>query len=114
MTVLESFYEQTHDPEALGLSRKSTVIVMYLLVFVLPYIARLRKCLKTEKLNLTAISGLVDSTLLTLDDLCCQLQIGCWSYWMPVTSFELPQKSKLTLNQSTPFKKTWINLLSLT
>ena len=72
VTDLESFYEQTHVPEALGLSkalsRKSTVIAMYLLVFILPQVAKLSKCLQTEKLDLTAISGLVDSTLLTLDD----------------------------------------------
>ena len=72
MTALESFYEQTHEPEALGLSkalsRKSTVIAMYLLDFVLPQVAKLSKCLQTEMVDLTAISGLVDSTLLTLDD----------------------------------------------
>ena len=49
-------------------SRKSTVIAMYLLDFVLPQVTKLSKCLQTEKLDLTAISGLVDSTLLTLDD----------------------------------------------
>ena len=70
VTALESFYEQTHEPEALGLSkalsRKYTVIAMYLLDFiVLPQVAKLSKCLQTEKL---AISGLVNSTLLTLDD----------------------------------------------
>ena len=72
VTALESFYEQTHEPEALGfikaLSRKSTVIAMLLLDFVLPQVAKLNKCLQTEKLNLTAISVLVDSTLRTLDD----------------------------------------------
>ena len=39
--ALESFYEQTHEPEALGinkaLSRKSTLIAMFLLDFVLPH-----------------------------------------------------------------------------
>ena len=72
VTALENFYEQTHEPEALGLSialsTKSTVIAMYLLDFVLPQVAKLSKCLQTEKLDLTAISGLVYSTLLTLDD----------------------------------------------
>ena len=70
VTALESFYEQTHEPEALGLSKalswKSTVIAMYLLDFVLPQVAKLSKCLQTEKLDLTAISGLVDSTLALL------------------------------------------------
>ena len=72
VTALESFYEQMHEPEALGLSkalsRKSTVIAMYLLHFMLPQVAKLSKFLQAEKLDLTAISGLVDSTLLTLDD----------------------------------------------
>ena len=49
VTALESFYEQTHEPEALGLSkalsRKSTVIAMYLLDFVLPQVAKLSKCI---------------------------------------------------------------------
>jgi hypothetical protein len=70
--ALDSFYEQTHEPEALGLSKaltkKSTVMAMYLLDFVLPQVAKLSRCLQAEKLDLTAISGLVDSTLQTLDD----------------------------------------------
>ena len=44
------------------------MIAMYLLDLLLPQVAKLSKCLQTEKLDLTAISGLVDSTLLTLDD----------------------------------------------
>ena len=70
--ALESFYEQTHEPEALGLnkalSKKSTVMAIYLLDFVLPQVAKLSRCLQTEKLDLTAISGLVDSTLQTLHE----------------------------------------------
>ena len=58
MTAFESFYELMHEPEALGLSkalsRKLTVIAMYLLDFVLPQVAKLSKCLQTEKLYLTA------------------------------------------------------------
>jgi len=50
-----SFYEQTPEPEALGinkvLSRKSTVIAIFLLDFVLPQVAKLSKHLQTEKLN---------------------------------------------------------------
>ena len=72
VVALESLYEQTHEPEALGinkaLSRKSTVMALFLLDFVLPLVAKLSKCLQAEKLDLTVISGLVDSTLHTLDD----------------------------------------------
>ena len=42
---------------------------MYLLDFALPQVAKLSKCLQTEKLNLTAISSLVDATVHTLDDI---------------------------------------------
>ncbi len=70
--ALETFYEQTHEPEALGLnkalSKKSTVMAIYLLEFVLPQVAKLSRCLQAEKLDLTAISGLVDSTLQTLHE----------------------------------------------
>ncbi len=70
--ALETFYEQTHEPEALGLnkalSKKSTVMAIYLLDFVLPQVAKLSRCLQAEKLDLTAISGLVDSTLQTLHE----------------------------------------------
>lgn len=72
MIALETFYEQTHEPEALGLnkalSKKSTVMAIYLLDFVLPQVAKLSRCLQAEKLDLTAISGLVDSTLQTLHE----------------------------------------------
>ncbi len=70
--ALETFYEQTHEPEALGLnkslSKKSTVMAIYLLDFVLPQVAKLSRCLQAEKLDLTAISGLVDSTLQILHE----------------------------------------------
>jgi len=41
---------------------------MYLLDFVLSQVAKLSRCIQAEKLGLTAISCLVDSTLQTLDD----------------------------------------------
>ncbi len=70
--ALETFYEETHEPEALGLnkalSKKSTVMAIYLLDFVLPQVAKLSRCLQAEKLDLTAISGLVDYTLQTLHE----------------------------------------------
>ena len=72
VVTLENIYEQTHEPEALGISkifsRESTLSAMYLLDFALPQVAKLSKCLQTEKLDLTAISSLVDATLCTLND----------------------------------------------
>lgn len=98
--ALESFYEQTHEPEALGLSkalsRKSTVIAMYLLDFVLPQVAKLSKCLQTEKLDLTAISGLVDSTLLTLDD--ALLPAANWVLELMDARDELQATTKIEIN----------------
>ena len=100
VTALESFYEQTHEPEALGLSkalsRKSTVIAMYLLDFVLPQVAKLSKCLQTEKLDLTAISGLVDSTLLTLDD--ALLPAANWVLELLDARDELQATTKIKIN----------------
>ena len=109
MTALESFYEQTNEPEALGLSkvlsRKSTVIAMYLLDFVLPQVAKLSKCLQTEKLDLTAISGLVDSTLLTLDD--TLLPAANWVLELLDTRDELQATTKIKINSEsiTSFQK---------
>ena len=90
-----------HEPEALGLSkalsRKSTVIAMYLLDFVLPQVAKLSKCLETEKLDLTAISaGLVDSTLLTLDD--ALLPASNWVWQLLDARDELQATTKIKIN----------------
>ena len=41
---------------------------MFFLDFSLPLIANLSKCLQVEKLDLTALSSLVDATIHTLDD----------------------------------------------
>ena len=87
------------------------MIAMYHLDFVLPQVAKLSKCLQTEKLDLTAISGLVDSTLLTLDD--ALLPAANWVLELLDARDEL-QATKLTLNQSPPFKKMWLNPLSPT
>ena len=69
---LNNIYEESHEPEALGLSKamckQSTITAIYLLDFILPQVARLSKTLQTEKLDLTIVSSLVDATLHTLDD----------------------------------------------
>jgi len=47
--ALESFYEETHDPEALrlnkALSKSSIVVVKYHIDFVLPQVDKLSRCL---------------------------------------------------------------------
>ena len=65
--TLNNIYEETHQPEALGISKalssKSTVSAVYL-----PQVAKLSKTLQSEKLDLTVISSLVEATLYSLDD----------------------------------------------
>lgn len=70
--TLASIYENSHEPEALGihnaLCKLSSIAAMYLLDFTLPQVAKLSKALQTEKLDLSVISSLVDATLQSLDD----------------------------------------------
>ena len=72
MAALGNIYEETHEPEALGLSKalcnKSTIMTIYLLDYILPQVAKLSRTLQMEALDLTVVSGLVDSTLHFLDD----------------------------------------------
>jgi len=70
--ALNNIYEETHEPEALeiskALSKKPTISAMFLLDYVLPQIAKLSKTLQTEKLDATAISSLVKATLHSIND----------------------------------------------
>ena len=72
MNVLNHIYEQTHEPEALGISKflckPSIVSAIYLLDYALPQVAKLSRSLQAKKIGLTAIAPLVDATLNTLDD----------------------------------------------
>ena len=72
MLVLESIYEESHEPEALGickiLSISSTLFTIYLLDYILPEVSKLSKSLQAENLDLSIISSLVDATLHTLED----------------------------------------------
>ena len=67
----DDIYEQTYEPESTGLgkvlSKESILSANFLLDFSLPLIAKLKKCLQTEKLDLTDISSLVDATIHTLE-----------------------------------------------
>ena len=57
--TLENIYEQSHEPEALGirkaLSKESALSAIFLLYFVLLLVIKLIKCLQTEKLDLSLI-----------------------------------------------------------
>ena len=72
VTALNDIHQNTHEPEALGLSKalskQSTVAAIYMLDYVLSQVAKLNRTLQTEHLNLFAISSLVVDTLHTLDD----------------------------------------------
>jgi len=50
ITALNNIYEETHEPEALGiskaLSKKSTISAMFLLDYVLPQVTKLSKIRK--------------------------------------------------------------------
>ena len=69
--TLKNIYKQSHEPEALGiskaLSKESTLSAIFLLDFVLPLVIKLSKCLQTEKHDLSIISSLVHATLHTID-----------------------------------------------
>ena len=70
--ILENIYEQSHELEALGISKalsnESTFSAIFLLDFVLPLVNKLSKCLQTEKLHLSIISSLVHATLHSIDE----------------------------------------------
>ncbi len=72
MPALETIYQESHEPEALGiskiLSKPSTLFAIYLLDYILPEVSKLSKSLQTEKLDLSIISSFVDATLHTLED----------------------------------------------
>ena len=70
--ALNDIYENTHEPESLGLSKalskQSTIVAIYMLDYALPQVAKLSRTLQAEHLDLSVISSLVDATLHTLDD----------------------------------------------
>ena len=72
VSALETIYQESHESEALGiskiLSKPSTLFAIYLLDYILPEVSKLSKSLQTEKLDLSIISSLVDATLHTLED----------------------------------------------
>ena len=72
VTSLEHIYQESHEPESLGLKKalckKSTISAVYLLDYVLPQLAKLSKALQTEKLDLSVVSSVVEATIQSIDD----------------------------------------------
>ena len=72
VTALDNIHADTHEPEALGLSKalskQTTITAIFLLDYTLPQVAKLSKTLQTEHLDLSTVSSLVDATLHTLED----------------------------------------------
>ena len=81
VTALDDNHENSHEPEALSLSKalskQSTVATVYMLDYVLPQVAKLTKTLQTEHIDLSMIPSPVDATLNTLDDTVCHQLTGC-------------------------------------
>ena len=71
--TLDHICEETHEPDALGTSKvlckANTIEAVYLLANVLPPVANLTKALQSKNLELSAISRLVNATLLTIGEL---------------------------------------------
>ena len=72
ITSLEHTYQESHEPESLGLKKalckNSTIPAMYLLDYVLTQLAKLSKALQTEKLDLSVVSSVVEATIQSNDD----------------------------------------------
>ena len=72
VVALDHIYQETHEPEALGISKAlckhSTIAAVYLLGYTLPQVAKLSRALQTEHLDLSVISTLVEATINSLDD----------------------------------------------
>lgn len=72
VVALDHIYQETHEPEALGISKAlckhSTIAAVYLLDYTLPQVAKLSRALQTEYLDLSVISTLVEATINSLDD----------------------------------------------
>ena len=72
--TLDHIYEETHEPEALGISKAlckaNTIeaVYVYLLHNVLPPVANISKGLQAKYFDFSAISHLVNATLLTIGE----------------------------------------------
>ncbi len=106
VTCLNSIYEDSHDPVALGLcktlSKQSTIAAVNMLDHVLPQVAKLSRTLQTEHLDLSVISSLVEATLHTLND--TELPSANWVLDL------LDETSKL--EEATGIKVTMLSIVS--
>jgi len=72
--TINNIYEESHQPEALEVWEKVcanflyTIAAIHLLDYALLQAAKLSKTLQSETLEITAVSGLVDAVLHSLDD----------------------------------------------
>ena len=109
VNALNNIYEQTHEPEALGIGRAlckpSTVAAMYLLDYALPQVAKLSRALQAERIDLTAITPLVDATLNTLDDV--TLPAANWVLQLMDAKDEIEEATdiKITTESITTFQE---------
>ena len=66
-TALDHVYQNTHDPETLGikiaLCEQSTIAAIYLHEYVLLQVVKLNKAFKTEHMDLSYVSGIMNTTL---------------------------------------------------
>ena len=66
VSALEGFYLESHEPKALGISKiLSKPTTLY---YILPQVSKLSKTLQKDNLDLSIISGLLDATVHTLED----------------------------------------------
>ena len=115
--ALNDIYEESHEPEALGLSKVlcklQTIAAVHLLDYVLPQVAKLSKTLQTEKLEITAISGLVESVLHSLDD--AVLPSANWVLGLIDLKGEIEEATglKLSTTDITSFQKNAVESLKI-
>ena len=118
VTCIDNIHENSHDPEALGLSKalgkQSTVAAIYMLDYVLPQVAKLSRTWQTEHLELFVISCLVEATLHTLND--TSLLAANWVLDLRDESNNLEEAAgiKVTLADITAFKEKVAKSLLLT
>ena len=108
---LDSYYQNFHAPEDLGLykalSKFTTIAAVYLLDYTLPLVAKLSKSLQTRQLDLSMISSLVDAVLHDWMIPLLQQHIGFWNFWIPRMTFSKRPEKLLVQTRSTHSRKQW-------
>ena len=70
--ILDHIYDETHEPEALSISKAlckaNTIKAVDLLDNVLPPVVNLSKALQAKNLDFSAISHLINATLLKIGE----------------------------------------------